>query len=87
MGNGKSKAKNIESLTFRNALPNTCRYRAKIFKIFKDDYDSNEAAYVELDFVDYGDSEKKKVSEICNLKIVSEIKSDTYMSKKRILTS
>ena len=27
------------------------------------------AANVELDFVDYGDTEKQKVSEICNLKI------------------
>ena len=68
-------AKNIQSSTLRNAFPNTCRYRAKIVKIFKDDYDSNEAAYVELDFVDYGDTEKQKVSEICNLKIVSERKS------------
>jgi len=44
-------------------------YRAKILKIFKDDYDSNAAAHVELDFVDYGDTEKQRVSEICNLKI------------------
>ena len=40
--------------------------------IFKDDYDSNAAAHVELDFVDYGDTEKQEVSEICNLKIVSD---------------
>ena len=55
-----------------NTLSNTCRYRAKISKIFKDDYDSNAAAHVELDFVDYGDTEKQEVSEICNLKIVSD---------------
>lgn len=46
-------------------------YRAKVFKIFKDedDYDRTAVAHVELEFVDYGDTEKQKVSEICNLKI------------------
>ena len=54
------------------------RYRAKIIKIFKDKYDSNEAAHVDLDFVDYGDTETREVSEICNLKIVSEERNSMY---------
>ncbi len=43
-------------------------YRGKVVDIVKDDYDESTEPELELDFVDFGDAERKKLSEVCDLK-------------------